>query len=110
MPQGDWWIDDAGTNLLKGIDDDVNNPAFLEDSAIVDFLIRIPAARDAFLRMVGNMLPEEQARLMRLYACATPPPSTQMDPNDVSDAFQHRINTSSVRTSGPRGGGSWFPR
>jgi hypothetical protein len=110
MLQGDWWDNDIGTNLLKGVDGSTDNPPCLEDEAIVEFLVRIPASRAAFLRMVGNMLPAEQTRLMGLYSCAVPPPSTLMDPNSQSDSFQHRMNSGPVRTSGPRGGGSWAPR
>lgn len=109
MAGGDWWVNDVGSNLLKGVDGDVNNPPLLEDEAIVEFITRIPASRDAFLRMVGNMLPEEQVRLNLLYSCAVPPPSTLMDDVTRSDTFQHKMNTGPVRTTGPRGGGGWFP-
>lgn len=105
---GDWWNDNTGTNLLRGVKGDANNPPALEDSAIVEFLVRIPEARAAFLRMVPNMLPAEQARLMTLYNCAVPPPATLADEITRSDVFQHKFNSGiPVRTSGPRGGGGW---
>jgi len=106
---GDWWYDGIGTNLLAGIDTDPLNPPWLPDSAIVDFLTMIPASRESFLRIVPNMAPDEQTRLMRLYNCAFPPPSNLMDDVSRSDIFQHRMNTGPIRTSGPRGGGSLPP-
>lgn len=104
IPYGDWWADDIGTNLLKGVEGDISNPILLEDEAIVEFLTRIPASKDAFLRMVPNMLPEEQARLYRLYNCSFPPPSNLMDENIRSDVFQHTLNAIPVR----RGGGKYL--
>jgi len=102
MVRGDWWVDDTGMNLLKGVDGDVNNPIYLEDEAIIEFLSRIPEARSAFLRMVPNMLPDEQTRLNTLYAVAYPPPSNLMDEVTVSDNFQHYINTRGIHTSKPK--------
>jgi hypothetical protein len=109
MLHGDFWYNDVGTNLLAGVDDDPLNPPWLADTDIVDFLVRIPLSRDSFLRIVPNMLPDEQTRLMRLYNCAYPPPSNLMDPNSQSDIFQHRLKSAPVRTTGPKGGGTWVP-
>ena len=103
----EWWFDNSGQNLLKGVVGDVNNHIRLADEAIVDFLMEIQDARDSFNRLVPTMLPAEQDRLKALIAGA--PTLAPLIHDRVSDNFQHRMNTMSIRTSGPRGGGSWAP-
>ena len=56
MTGGEWWNSDTGDNMLAGVYGDADNPIRLPDDYIVAFLQRIPAARDSFNRMVGNML------------------------------------------------------
>jgi len=97
----EWWINNSGLNLLKGVEDDEDNPPRLTDAFIVDFLRRIPAARDSFNRLVPNMLEEEQERLLAL---ATSAEFVMQDPQVVEDAFQASQNKAGVRTTGPRGG------
>lgn len=103
----EWWYIDTGLNMLAGIPGDVDNPARLTDEEIAMFLSHIPAARDSFERIVPNMLPEEQERLT--YLASGMPHFLALDPKDIDDNFQHRLNTMSVKTAGPRGGGSWAP-
>jgi hypothetical protein len=103
----EWWFYDNGVNMLHGVQDDPDNPILLSDENIVYFLATIQEARDSFNRIVPNMLPEEQDRLIGLtYGMAQ---FLALDPCSITDNFQHRLNTASVRTCGPRGGGSWFP-
>jgi hypothetical protein len=102
MTGGEWWDSDTGENMLAGVDGDLANPVRLPDDYIVSFLQRIPAARDSFNRMVGNMLPEEQERLYRLYQSAIG--NEVADPVILSDTFQNQWNTQGVKTCGPRGG------
>ena len=98
---GEWWFNDTGDNLLKGVEDDDTNPIRLPDDVLLDFLARIPAARASFDRLVPNMLVDEQTRLNTLAI------SVQLmvtDPVEASDRFQHSQNTVGIHTTGPRGG------
>lgn len=106
MP-GDWWYDNEGLNMLKGVEGDPFNPPLLSDSLIVNILSTTPIARESFERMVINMLPEEQFRLR--YLATTICYNLAPDPKEVEDHFQHIFNTTEIRVSGPRGGGNWAP-
>jgi hypothetical protein len=100
---GDWWISDCGDNMLAGVAGDTDNPIRLPDDYVLTFLQKIPDARAAFDRMIGNMLPEEQTRLRALKAFAD---TSQVADNTIlSDTFQSNWNKSGVFTCGPRGGG-----
>lgn len=98
---GEWWINNSGLNLLKGAEGDDDNPRRLTDDQIIDFLRRIPAARDSFERLVPTMLEDEQERLRGLAVSAF---YLASDPKTIEDAFQSRQNKAGVRTTGPRGG------
>lgn len=96
----EWWYNNSGLNLLKGVLGDENNPIRLSDTTIVDFLRRIPAARDSFERIVPNMLPEEQERLRLLAASCQ-----RLDRSYIyEDTFQGLMNRQGVRTTGRYGG------
>ena len=98
---GNWWFNDVGTNLLQGEYERLDNPTLLPDDVILDFLVRIPAARPAFLDILPSLKPQEQERLMLLYDRAEHPPVNLCDDNVQGDGFQHRYNTSiPVRTTG----------
>jgi hypothetical protein len=107
MKSGEWWYYDNGMNMLKGVEGDPTNPPLLSDEDIVQFLSLIPEARDSFNRLVPNMLPEEQTRLIALTEGMAQ--YVALDWQYINDNFQHTLNTQSVRTCGPRGGGSWAP-
>lgn len=102
MTGGEWWDSDTGDNMLAGVYGDMDNPIRLPDDYIVAFLQRIPAARDSFNRMVGNMLPEEQERLLVLSESAYA--TMVVDPLILGDIFQSTWNKQGVKTCGPRGG------
>jgi hypothetical protein len=104
---GEWWYDNTGQNLLKGVEGSDDNPPRLDDATIVQFLQTIPAARDSFERVVPQMLPDEQERLR--YLAETIAHNLASDPKDVEDHFQHILNTGGIRVCGPRGGGNWAP-
>lgn len=104
---GEWWHDDCGQNLLAGDPADPDNPVLLDAEIIASLLATIQAARDSFERLVGNMLPAEQERLAGI--AAGMPHDFALDYQKIEDDFQHRLNTASIRTTGPRGGGSWAP-
>ena len=98
----EWWYNNSGLNLLKGVEGDESNPIRLSNQLIIDFLRRIPASRDSFNRIVPTMLEDEQIRLQwiangsaRLLAA---------DYKKVEDDFQAKQNTVGVRTSGRYGG------
>jgi len=97
----EWWLNNSGLNLLKGVEDSESNPTRLSDEFIVDFLRRIPAARTSFNRLVPNMLPEEQTRLRGLVHSAE---LQTVDRLTVEDAFQASQNKAGVRTVGRYGG------
>lgn len=87
--------------MLKGVEGDDTNPIRLKDEVIIDFLRRIPAARDSFNRLYPSMLDEEKERLDTLSVSAK---YAQPDFTAVEDSFQRRLNTAVIRTTGPRGG------
>lgn len=97
----EWWISGTGVNMLKGVEDDTTNLPRLRDEVIVDFLRRIPAARDSFNRLYPTMLPEEKERLDRLSSSAF---RRLEDTSTIEDRFQKRLNSAPIRTTGPRGG------
>lgn len=97
----EWWLNNAGLNLLSGVVGDESNPARLSDEQILDFVRRIPAARESFNRLVPQMLEEEQDRLRLLAISAQYP---MPDLTACEDKFQASQNRAGVRTSGPRGG------
>ena len=98
---GEWWLNNSNDNLLKGVYEDEANLPRLTDEYILDFLLRIPAARASFETLVPNMLPEEQERLLRL---ATAAQYMRADPKDIEDAFQASQNKAGVHTTGRYGG------
>lgn len=97
----EWWLNNSGQNLLAGVEDDESNPPRLSATFIVDFLRRIPAARESFNRLFGQMTEEEQERLTALAQAAE---FMVPDPKAVEDAFQSALNKAGVQTVGPRGG------
>ncbi len=101
-PKGDWWDNNTGQNMLKGVEDDPDNIPVLPGYSITDFLRRIPEARAAFNRQIGNMLPEEQERLHLLANCVD-----GYDPYDrtfIEDTFMASQNTAGIHTTGRYGG------
>jgi hypothetical protein len=98
----EWWYNNSGLNLLKGVDGDPDNRLRLSDEQIIAFLQTIPEARASFERLVPTMLPAERDRLEAI--AAGPGHFLTQDPKDASDAFQNRMNRMGVRTAGPRGG------
>jgi hypothetical protein len=97
----EWWFNNSGDNLLKGVEGDTTNPIRLSDTVLVDFLRRIPAARESFNRLVPNMLEDEQTRLREVIAG-----SAQNLSLDYlrEDSFQSLLNKAGVRTAGRFGG------
>lgn len=97
----EWWIDNVGRNMLRGVHGDSSNPPILPDDYIFDFLRKIPAARESFNRLYPTMLPDERARLDEISKGAT---HLQPDIKAKGDAFQRGQNTVGIFTTGPRGG------
>ena len=100
----EWWINNVGQNLLKGVEGEELNPIRLKDEDIIEFLRRIPEARASFERIFPTLLLAEQERLAPLANYAFN--NTRRDPSTVSDAFQRSQNTVGIYTTGPKGGGS----
>jgi len=96
-----WWTNNSNLNLLKGVNDDEDNPIRLSDDMILYFIRTIPAARTAFEQTVPQMLPEEQERLRALAMSAQ---YMQPDSKAVEDAFQSALNKAGVKTTGRYGG------
>jgi len=89
-----WWFDNQGRNNLAGIPGSPTNPAVLPDHIIVDLLINVPIAKQAFVALVPTMLPEEQVRLNDLVArnpiTLQPFPFNDQRVDDVFMASQNR--------------------
>jgi DNA-binding NarL/FixJ family response regulator len=98
----EWWYNNSGLNLLKGVDGDTSNPIRLPDATIIQFLRTIPAARSSFNRIVPNMLEDEQIRLRAIAEGSAK--YVLPDYEAVEDTFQNRQNTAGVRTAGRFGG------
>ena len=98
----EWWVNSSGTNNLKGVEDDDDNPILLDDDTIVEFLQRIPEARASFDRLYPSMLDDEKERLDELARVAQ---RMIVDDTDASDIVQRRANRAGVR----RGGGFMPP-
>lgn len=99
----EWWVNNVGENLLKGVEDDVDNPFMLPDEYIQDFFTRIPASRASYERLYPFLLPEEQARIQSLYTFALSA-ATTLDEKALTDRIQHKWNTAGIHTTGPKGG------
>ena len=102
----EWWFDNGGQNMLSGVhsdDPDVpsDNPVRLPDDFIIDFLHRIPAARESFNRLYPQMSFEEKERLDLLLSNAVFLPRS---PQEQTDRFQRSQNVVGVRTTGRAGG------
>lgn len=113
----EWWFNNVGQNMLKGINEDApqapggspctngqlagENPPRLDDETIATFFNSIPEARASYLRLRSTLLPEEQARLEALYHHAL---ATNLDNVETADAFQNTMNKQGIRTVGFRGG------
>lgn len=97
----EWWIDDSGTNNLKGVEGDPNNPILVSDDFIIEFLRMYLPARQSFDRLFPLMLPEEKVRLS---AIADVIDYAMTNPQDQSDAMQTHQNRMGVHTMGPLAG------
>lgn len=97
----EWWVNNSGQNMLKGVEDDATNPIRLADEAIASFFSKIPAARTSYTHLRGSLLPAEQARLDTLLAMAV---SLPLDTTALTDAHQHKWNTAGIHTVGRYGG------
>lgn len=98
----EWWFNNTGLNMLKGVEGDASNPPRLVDTDIIHFVRTIPASRASYNRLVPFMLPEEQARLAAITCCAAQ--FIQPDFTRVEDDFQASQNKVGIYTTGPRGG------
>ena len=101
-----WWIDPLGRNNLAGVSTDPTNLPVLPDHVIVELMLTIPEARADFVRLLPNMLPEEQERLNGIVALN---PRVLLD-NLIDDQVQGdqimaKFNTATIRDPNRRGGG-----
>lgn len=113
MADREWWITDNGTNMLSGLDifncdtgmydNDPCNPARLNRVDIIDFLRRIPNARESFNRLYPTMSDEEKLRLDEIAKASK---FMESNPQTVEDNFQRRVNTQGIYTTGKKGGGN----
>lgn len=102
--RGNFWINDNGVNLLKGVYDDPSNPVRLQDVDIAHALQRTLKAHNDLIAMLPSLLPEEQQRLNSLISenpLLTKAISPLEDGDTVQTAFNRRIP---VYVAGPRGG------
>lgn len=107
--KSEWWVNDVGTNMLKGVHGDESNPVMLDDTTIIDFLMHHLPARASFDRLYPTLLPDEQARFDMILEGS--PMLTPIVVATIEDNFQHQWNTANVRMAvGPRGGGTWCPQ
>jgi len=103
LEHAEWWYDDTGANLLKGVEDDPDNPILLWNDMIVDFLSTIPAALESFNRVVPTMLVAEQDRLNALAVGV--PKYTYQNEKDFHDVLQKNWNMSGIHLEKPKGRG-----
>lgn len=96
-----WWINNVGQNMLKGIPGDPSNPARLDDQTIATFFDKYPLAVSAYRKMRTGLTPEERNRLDLLLGMAQ---ALQTAPHEFSDAVQSKWNKTGVQTAGRYGG------
>ena len=101
MPE--WWTNNTGDNLLKGVEDDDDNLPRLSNTMIYELLLTIQEARDSFNRLYPTMLPDEQLRLDEITVGVVSIHIAE-DPQDIEDSFQEGQNKAGVQTAGPKGG------
>ena len=97
----EWWFNNSGANLLEGDPEDSANPVRLPDDYILDFLLRIPAARTSFERLVPTLSEAAQTRLRLLAERAQIPLISDTAASDITQSVH---NKGGVRTAGRRGG------
>ncbi len=97
----EWWVNNVGQNLLKGVEGDATNPILLADEAIASFFDRIPEARASYIRIRTSLLPAEVTRLNALLAMAL---AIETDLTKLTDAHQSKWNKAGIRTAGRYGG------
>lgn len=97
----EWWFNNSGLNLLKGVAGDEGNPLRLPDESIISFLRSIPAARVSFNLLVPTMLEDEQIRLRAIASGSAKYQTSEYLYADNEQAMQNRMG---VRTSGKFGG------
>jgi len=113
MSNENWWVTPSGVNLLSGLDtyntetntwdNDADDPAKLHRWDIIDFLRRLPAARESFNHLYAKMSVKERVRLDEI---ATAAEFREPTHKDKEDTFQSKMNTVGIYTTGPRGGGN----
>ena len=98
----EFWIDDSGQNVLKGVEHDPCNPILLQADVILYALVHDPQAAPSFDRLFPAMLPEEKCRLEPIRYSS----KLGLEEDDITqlDIFMRGYNTAGVR----RGGG-WIP-
>jgi len=94
-----YWTDDRGVNMLKGVEDDPDNPPRLPESAILYALRMSPVARQQFAWIVPNLLPEEQDRLEEILQRNPRMSKLLVDDQTVEDRFQNWWNSRGIRHS-----------
>ena len=96
-----WWMAQGDVNMLKGVEDDPDNPPRLSLDYIIAFLKTIPAARRDFEIMYPDLLDEEKERLQAAISSAY---YFVRSPQEAEDNFQHNQNVVGIHTAGPMGG------
>ena len=99
-----WWVNDSGINLLKGVEGDPQNPIILGDDLILDFYHRIPQARIDMEAILPSMSPAEKLRIKTLLAHNPIATAPWVSESEQSEAFMRKMNTAGVHTAGPGGG------
>lgn len=97
----EWWVQNTGQNMLKGVEDDPSNPVKLNDATIASFFDAYPEAVASYRRIRTTLLPEEQERLDRLLRMSQ---AIETNPTRFSDNVQSNWNKAGVRTAGRFGG------
>ncbi len=82
---------------------DEDNPAVLEDAQILYILSTSRQARDDYMRLFPDLLPEEQARLTLLVESNKHRASLIRDSQGYHDMIQHVDVTSGIHVSAKRG-------
>jgi len=88
-------------NMLRGVEDDADNPPRLPLEYIIHFLKTIPAARRDFEILYPDLLDAEKERLAAAISSAY---YFVRSPQDIEDNFQRNQNVVGVHTAGPTGG------
>lgn len=92
-----FWIDRQGSNYLKGVEGDRENPPRLPAYIILDFLKDYPDARKGYYELKDTLQADEQERLENIIKTSPNVMIDQRNHQEDEDYTQKRLNGDVIR-------------